>query len=149
MRDYEKYLVPGILVVTGEDKVHGIILANGVVVFLDINGYVKVCSLIDAGEGYVLKVFSPTEYIKNTQYIINEEYLDLVYEYKPGILVEDLECNTEYTFKTSSGSYVARVEMFDDSKVVLVGKLSTNLINVFTHDEFKLTFSSIKFYEKE
>ena len=148
MRDYEKYLVPGNIVVTGEAK-HGIILANGVVVYLDINGYDKVSSLIDAEEGYVLKVFSPTEYIKDTQDIINEEYLDLVYEYKPGISVEDLECNTEYTFKTSSGSYVARVEMFDGSKVVLVGKLSTNLINVFTHDEFKFMFSSIKFYEKE
>ena len=149
MIDYEKYLVPGNIVVSGKDKVHGIILANGVVVYLEIDGYDNVSSLIEAGEGYVLKVFSPTEYIKNTQYIINEEYLDLVYEYKPGIPFEDLECNTEYTFKTSSGSYVARVEMFNDSRVVLVGKLSTNLINVFTHDEFKLTFSSIKFYEKE
>ena len=149
MRDYEKYLVPGNIVVVGEDKVHGIILANGVVVYLDINGYDTVSSLIEAEEWYVLKVFSPTEYIKDKQAIINEEYLDLVYEYKPGISFEDLECNTEYTFKTSSGSYVARVEMFDDSKVVLVGKLSTNLINVFTHDEFKVMFSSIKFYEKE
>ena len=148
MRDYEKYLVPGNIVVAGEAK-HGIILANGVVVYLDINRYDKVSSLIEAEEGYVLKVFSPTEYIKNAQHIINEDYLDLVYEYKPGISFEDLECNTEYTFKTSSGSYVARVEMFDDSKVVLVGKLSTNLINVFTHDEFKFMFSSIKFYEKE
>ena len=148
MRDYEKYLVPGNIVVTGEAK-HGIILANGVVVYLDINGYDTVSSLIEAEEWYVLKVFSPTEYIKDTQDIINEEYLDLVYEYKPGISFEDLECNTEYTFKTSSGSYVARVEMFDDSKVVLVGKLSTNLINAFTPDEFKFTFSSIKFYEKE
>ena len=149
MRDYEKYLVPGNIVVVGEDKVHGIILANGVVVYLDINGYDNVSSLIEAEEGYVLKVFSPTEYIKNTQYIINEKYLDLVYEYKPGIPFEDLECSTEYTFKTSSGSYVARVEMFNDSRVVLVGKLSTNLINVFTHDDFKFRFSSIKFYEKE
>ena len=149
MRDYEKYLVPGNIVVTGEDKVHGIILANGVVVYLDINGYDNVSSLMEAEEGYVLKVFSPTEYIKNTQYIINEDYLDLVYEYKPGISFEDLECNTEYTFKTSSGSYVARVEMFNDSKVALVGDPSTNLINVFTHDDFKFRFSSIKFYEKE
>ena len=149
MRDYEKYLVPGNIVVVGEDKVHGIILANGVVVYLDISGYDNVSSLIEVGEGYVLKVFSPTEYIKNTQYIINEEYLDLVYEYKPGISFEDLECNTEYTFKTSSGSYVARVEMFNDSKVALVGDPSTNLINVFTHDDFKFRFSSIKFYEKE
>ena len=148
MRDYEKYLVPGNIVVTGEAK-HGIILANGVVIYLDINGYDKVSSLIEAEEGYVLKVFSPTEYIKNTQCIINEEYLDLVYEYKPGISFEDLECNTEYTFKTSSGSYVARVEMFNDSKVALVGDPSTNLINVFTHDDFKFRFSSIKFYEKE
>ena len=149
MRDYEKYLVPGNIVVTGEDKVHGIILDNGVVVYLDCDGYDDASSLIEAEEGYVLKVFSPTEYIKNTQCIINEEYLDLVYEYKPGISVEDLECNTEYTFKTSSGSYVARVEMFNDSKVALVGDPSTNLINVFTPDEFKFTFSSIKFYEKE
>ena len=149
MRDYEKYLVPGNIVVTGEDKVHGIILANGVVVYLEIDGYDNVSSLMYAKEGYVLKVFSPTEYIKCEQDLLNEEYLDLVYEYKPGISFEDLKCNTEYTFKTSSGSYVARVEMFDDNKVVLVGKLSTNLINVFTHDEFKLTFSSIKFYEKE
>ena len=149
MRDYEKYLVPGNIVVTGEAKVHGIILANGVVVYLDINGYDNVSSLIEAEEGYVLKVFSPTEYIKEAQDIINEEYLDLVYEYKPGIPFEDLECSTEYTFKTSSGSYVARVEMFNDSRVVLVGKLSTNLINVFTHDDFKFRFSSIKFYEKE
>ena len=81
MRDYEKYLVPGNIVVSGKAKVHGIILANGVVVYLDITGYDNVSSLIDAEEGYVLKVFSPTEYIKNTQYIINEEYLDLVYEY--------------------------------------------------------------------
>lgn len=149
MRDYEKYLVPGNIVVTGEAKVHGIILANGVVVYLDINGYDNVSSLIEAGEGYVLKVFSPTEYIKDTQDIINEEYLDLVYEYKPGISSEDLECNTEYIFETCSGSYVARVEMFDDSKVVLIGKLSSNLINVFTPEEFKLMFNSIKFYEKE
>ena len=149
MRDYEKYLVPGNIVVVGEDKVHGIILANGVVVYLDINGYDTVSSLIEAEEWYVLKVFSPTEYIKDAQAIINEEYLDLVYEYKPGISFEDLECNTEYTFKTSSGSYVARVEMFNDSKVALVGDPSTNLINVFTHDDFKFRFSSIKFYEKE
>ena len=149
MRDYEKYLVPGNIVVVGEDKVHGIILANGVVVYLDINGYDTVSSLIEAEEWYVLKVFSPTEYIKDEQDIINEEYLDLVYEYKPGISFEDLECNTEYTFKTSSGSYVARVEMFNDSKVALVGDPSTNLINVFTHDDFKFRFSSIKFYEKE
>lgn len=149
MRDYEKYLVPGNIVVTGEDKIHGIILANGVVVYLEIDGYDNVSSLIATEEGYVLKVFSPTEYIKDTQDIINEEYLDLVYEYKPGISSEDLECNTEYTFKTCSGSYVARVEMFNDSKVVLVGKLSTNLINVFTPDAFKSMFSSIKFYEKE
>ena len=149
MRDYEKYLVPGNIVVSGKAKVHGIILANGVVVYLDINGYDKVSSLIDAGEGYVLKVFSTTEYIKCEQDIFNEEYLDLVYEYKPGISSEDLECNTEYTFKTSSGSYVARVEMFNDSKVALVGDPSTNLINVFTHDDFKFRFSSIKFYEKE
>lgn len=149
MRDYEKYLVPGNIVVDGEDNVHGIILANGVVVYLEIDGFDNVSSLIEAAEGYVLKVFSPTEYIKDKQDIINEEYLDLVYEYKPGISSEDLECNTEYTFKTCSGSYVARVEMFDDSKVVLVGKLSTNLINVFTPDEFKSMFSSIKFYEKE
>ena len=148
MRDYEKYLVPGNIVVTGEDK-HGIILANGVVVYLDINGYDNVSSLIEAEEGYVLKVFSPTEDIKCEQDILNEEYLDLVYEYKPGISFEDLECNTEYTFKTSSGSYVARVEMFDDSKVILIRNLSTNLISVFTPGEFKLTFSSIKFYEKE
>ena len=149
MRDYEKYLVPGNIVVSGEAKVHGIILANGVVVYLDINGYDKVSSLIDAEEGYVLKVFSPTENIKCEQDLLNEEYLDLVYEYKPGISFEDLECNTEYTFKTSSGSYVARVEMFNDSKVALVGDPSTNLINVFTHDDFKFRFSSIKFYEKE
>ena len=148
MRDYEKYLVPGNIVVTGEAK-HGIILANGVVVYIDINGYDKVSSLIDAEEGYVLKVFSPTEYIKNTQCIINEEYLDLVYEYKPGISFEDLECNTEYTFKTCSGSHVARVEMFDDNKVVLVRTLSNNLISIFTPDEFKVMVSSIKFYEKE
>ena len=149
MRDYEKYLVPGNIVVTGEDKVHGIILANGVVVYLDCDGYDDVSSLIEAEEGYVLKVFSPTEYIKNTQYIINEEYLDLVYEYKPGISFEDLKCNTEYTFKTPSCSYVARVEMFDDSKVVLVRTLSNNVISAFTHDEFKFMVSSIKFYEKE
>ena len=148
MRDYEKYLVPGNIVVTGEAK-HGIILANGVVVYLDINGYDKVSSLIDAEEGYVLKVFSPTEYIKCEQDIFNEEYLDLVYEYKPGISFEDLECNTEYTFKTCSSSYVARVEMFDDNKVVLVRTLSNNVISVFTHDEFKFMVSSIKFYEKE
>ena len=149
MRDYEKYLVPGNIVVTGEAKVHGIILANGVVVYLEIDGYDNVSSLMEAEEGYVLKVFSPTEYIKCEQDILNEEYLDLVYEYKPGISFEDLKCNTEYTFKTSSSSYVARVEMFNDSRVVLVGKLSTNLINVFTHDECKFMFSSIKFYEKE
>ena len=149
MRDYEKYLVPGNIVVTGEDKVHGIILANGVVVYLDISGYDNVSSLIDAEEGYVLKVFSPTEYIKCEQDILNEEYLDLVYEYKPGISFEDLECNTEYTFKTRSSSYVARVEMFDGSKVVLVRKLSNNLISVLTHEEFKFTVSSVKFYEKE
>ena len=149
MRDYEKYLVPGNIVVTGKAKVHGIILANGVVVYLDITGYDNVSSLIEAEEGYVLKVFSPTEYIKCEQDILNEEYLDLVYEYKPGISFEDLECNTEYTFKTCSGSYVARVEMFDDNKVVLVRNLSTNLISVFIPYEFKLTFSSIKFYEKE
>ena len=148
MRDYEKYLVPGNIVVTGEAK-HGIILANGVVVYLDINGYDNVSSLIEAEEGYVLKVFSPTEDIKDKQAIINEEYLDLVYEYKPGISFEDLECNTEYTFKTSSGSYVARVEMFDDSKVVLIRNLSTNLISALTPNEFKGIFSSIKFYEKE
>ena len=148
MRDYEKYLVPGNIVVTGEAK-HGIILANGVVVYLEIDGYDNVSSLIEAEEGYVLKVFSPTEYIKCEQDILNEEYLDLVYEYKPGISFEDLECNTEYTFKTSSGSYVARVEMFNDSKVALVGDPSTNLINVFTHDDFKFRFSSIKIYEKE
>ena len=149
MRDYEKYLVPGNIVVTGEARVHGIILANGVVVYLDISGYDKVSSLIDAEEGYVLKVFSPTEYIKNTQCIINEEYLDLVYEYKPGISFEDLKCNTEYTFKTCSKSYVARVEMFDDSKVVLIRNLSTNLISALSPNEFKAIFSSIKFYEKE
>lgn len=149
MRDYEKYLVPGNIVVSGKSKVHGIILANGVVVYLDIDGYDNVSSLIEAEEGYVLKVFSPTEYIKCEQDILNEEYLDLVYEYKPGISFEDLECNTEYTFKTSSCSYVARVEMFDDSKVVLVRNLSTNLIGVFPHGEFKLVFDSNKFYEKE
>ena len=149
MRDYEKYLVPGNIVVTGEDKVHGIILDNGVVVYLDCDGYDDVSSLIEAEEGYVLKVFSPTEYIKEAQDIINEEYLDLVYEYKPGISFEDLECNTEYTFKTSSGSYVARVEMFDDSKVVLIRNLSTNLISALSPNEFKAIFSSIKFYEKE
>ena len=148
MRDYEKYLVPGNIVVTGEAK-HGIILANGVVVYLDISGYDNVSSLIEAEEGYVLKVFSPTECIKDKQAIINEEYLDLVYEYNPGISFEDLECNTEYIFETSSGSYVARVEMFDGSKVVLVRNLSTNLISVFIPYEFKLTYSSIKFYEKE
>ena len=60
MRDYGKYLVPGNIVVTGKSKVHGIILANGVVVYLDISGYDNVSSLIDAEEGYVLKVFSPT-----------------------------------------------------------------------------------------
>ena len=148
MRDYEKYLVPGnIVVTTGND--HGVILANGVVVYLDIKGYDTVSSLIEAEEWYVLKVFSPTEYIKDSRDIINEEYLDLVYEYKPSISFEDLECNTEYTFKTSSGIYVARVEMFDDSKVVLVRNLSTNLINVLTHDDFKSMFGSIKFYEKE
>ena len=149
MRDYEKYLVPGNIVVSGEAKVHGIILANGVVVYLEIDGYDIVSSLIEAKEGYVLKVFSPTEYIKCEQDILNEEYLDLVYEYKPGISFEDLECNTEYTFKTSSCSYVARVEMFDDSKVVLVRDPSNNLISVLTHDEFKFMFSSIKFHEKE
>ena len=149
MRDYEKYLVPGNIVVTGEDKVHGIILDNGVVVYLDCDGYDDASSLIEAEEGYVLKVFSPTEYIKCEQDILNEEYLDLVYEYKPGISFEDLECNTEYTFKTSSGSYVARVEMFDDSKVVLIRNLSTNLISALTPNEFKVIFSSIKFYEKE
>ena len=149
MRDYEKYLVPGNIVVAGEAKAHGIILANGVVVYLDINGFDSVSSLIKAEEGYVLKVFSPTEYITDKQEIINEEHLDLVYEYKPGISFEDLKCNTEYTFKTSVGSYVARVEMFDDSKVVLVRTLSNNLINVLTHDEFKFMSSSIKFYEKE
>ena len=149
MRDYEKYLVPGNIVVTGKDKVHGIILDNGVVVYLDCDGYDDESSLIEAEEGYVLKVFSPTEYIKCEQDILNEEYLDLVYEYKPGISFEDLECNTEYTFKTSSGSYVARVEMFDDSKVVLVRNLSTNRISVFTPKEFEVMFSSIKFYEKE
>ena len=149
MRDYEKYLVPGNIVVTGEDKVHGIILANGVVVYLEIDGYDNVSPLMEAKEGYVLKVFSPTEDIKCEQDILNEEYLDLVYEYNPGISFEDLKCNTEYTFKTSSGSYVARVEMFNDSKVALVGDPSTNLINVFTHDDFKFRFSSIKFYEKE
>ena len=149
MRDYEKYLVPGNIVVVGEDKVHGIILANGVVVYLDINGYDTVSSLIEAEEWYVLKVFSPTEYIKDAQDIINEEYLDLVYEYNPGISFEDLECNTEYTFKTSSKSYVARVEMFDDSKVVLIRNLSTNLISALSPNEFEAIFSSIKFYEKE
>ena len=149
MRDYEKYLVPGNIVVTGEDKVHGIILDNGVVVYLDCDGYDDASSLIEAEEGYVLKVFSPTEYIKDTQDIINEEYLDLVYEYKPGISFEDLKCNTEYTFKTCSRSYVARVEMFDDSKVVLIRNLSTNLISALTPNEFKVIFSSIKFYEKE
>lgn len=149
MRDYEKYLVPGNIVVAGEAKVHGIILANGVVVYLEIDGYDNVSSLIEAEEGYVLKVFSPTEYIKGEPDIINEEYLDLVYEYKPGISFEDLKYNTKYTFKTSVGSYVARVEMFDDSKVVLVKTLSNNLINVLTYDEFKFMSSSIKFYEKE
>ena len=149
MRDYEKYLVPGNIVVAGEAKAHGIILANGVVVYLEIDGYDTVSSLIEAEEGYVLKVFSPTEYIKCEQDILNEEYLDLVYEYKPGISFEDLECNTEYIFETCSGSYVARVEMFDDSKVVLVRDLSNNLISILTHDEFKFMFSSIKFYEKE
>ena len=149
MRDYEKYLVPGNIVVTGEAKEHGIILANGVVVYLDINGYDTVSSLIEAEEWYVLKVFSPTEYIKDEQDIINEEHLDLVYEYKSSISFEDLEYNTEYTFKTFSGSYVARVEMFDDSKVVLVRNLATNLINVLTHDDFKSMFGSSKFYEKE
>ena len=149
MRDYEKYLVPGNIVVSGKAKVHGIILANGVVVYLEIDGYDSVRSLIDAEEGYVLKVFSPTENIKCEQDILNEEYLDLVYEYKPGISFEDLKCNTEYAFKTCSSSYIARVEMFDDSKVVLIRNLSTNLINVFTPDEFKVMFSPIKFYEKE
>ena len=149
MRDYEKYLVPGNIVVTGEDKVHGIILANGVVVYLDISGYDNVSSLIDAEEGYVLKVFSPTEDITDTRDVIDEEYLDLVYEYKPGISFEDLKCNTEYTFKTCSRSYEARVEMFDDSKVVLIRNLSTNLISALTPNEFKGIFSSIKFYEKE
>ena len=149
MRDYEKYLVPGNIVVTGEDKVHGIILDNGVVVYLDCDGYDDASSLIEAEEGYVLKVFSPTECIKEAQDIINEEYLDLVYEYKPGISFEDLKCNTEYTFKTCSRSYVARVEMFDDSKVVLIRNLSTNLISALTPNEFKVIFSSIKFYEKE
>lgn len=149
MRDYEKYLVPGNIVVTGDANEHGIILANGVVIYLDIKGYDTVSSLIDAEEWYVLKVFSPTEYIKDAQDIINEEYLDLVYEYKPSTSFEDLECNTEYTFETSLGSYVARVEMFDDNKVVLVRNLSTDLINVLTHDDFKSMFGSIKFYEKE
>ena len=149
MRDYEKYLVPGNIVVTGEDKVHGIILDNGVVVHLDCDGYDDASSLIQAEEGYVLKVFSPTEYIKDKQAIINEEYLDLVYEYNPGISFEDLKCNTEYTFKTCSRSYEARVEMFDDSKVVLIRNLSTNLISALTPNEFKVIFSSIKFYEKE
>ena len=149
MRDYEKYLVPGNIVVSGEAKVHGIILANGVVVYLDISGYDNVSSLIEAEEGYVLKVFSPTECIKDKQAIINEEYLDLVYEYNPGISFEDLKCNTEYTFKTCSRSYEARVEMFDDSKVVLIRNLSTNLISALTPNEFKVIFSSIKFYEKE
>lgn len=149
MSDYEKYLVPGNIVVTGKSKVHGIILANGVVVYLEIDGYDNVSSLMEAEEGYVLKVFSPTEYIKCEQDILNEEYLDLVYEYKPGISFEDLKCNTEYTFKTCSGSHVARVEMFDDNKVVLVRTLSNNQISVFTHDECKCMFSSIKFYEKE
>ena len=149
MRDYEKYLVPGNIVVTGEAKEHGIILANGVVVYLDGNGFDTVRDLIDSGGDYVLKVFSPAEDVLDKRDIINEEHLDLVYEYKPSISFEDLECNTEYTFKTSSGSYVARVEMFDDSKVVLVRNLSTNLINVLTHDDFKSMFGSIKFYEKE
>lgn len=149
MRDYEKYLVPGNIVVTGEAKEHGIILANGVVIYLDIKGYDTVSSLIDAEEWYVLKVFSPTEYIKDSHDIINEEYLDLVYEYKPSISFEDLECNTEYTFKTSSGSYVARVEMFDGSKSVLVRNLSNNILNVFTYDNFKARFGSSKFHEKE
>ena len=149
MRDYEKYLVPGNIVVTGKAKVHGIILANGVVVYLDCDGYDDASSLIEAEEGYVLKVFSPTECIKDKQAIINEEYLDLVYEYNPGISFEDLKCNTEYTFKTCSRSYVARVEMFDDSKVVLIRNLSTNLISALTPNEFKVIFSSIKFYEKE
>lgn len=149
MRDYEKYLVPGNIVVTGEAKEHGIILANGVVVYLDGNGFDTVRDLIDSGGDYVLKVFSPAEDVLDKRDIINEEHLDLVYEYKPSISFEDLECNTEYTFKTSSGSYVARVEMFDDSKVVLVRNLATNLINVLTHDDFKSMFGSIKFYEKE
>ena len=149
MRDYEKYLVPGNIVVTGDANEHGIILANGVIIYLDIKGYDTVSSLIDAEEWYVLKVFSPTEYIKDAQDIINEEYLDLVYEYKPSTSFEDLEFNIEYTFETSSGSYVARVEMFDDNKVVLVRNLSTNLTNVLTYDDFKSMFGSIKFYEKE
>ena len=149
MRDYEKYLVPGNIVVTGEDKVHGIILANGVVVYLEIEGYDNVSALMEAKEGYVLKVFSPTEDIKCEQDILNEEYLDLVYEYNSGISFEDLKCNTEYTFKTCSKSYVARVEMFDDSKVVLIRNLSTNLISALSPNEFKAIFSSIKFCEKE
>ena len=149
MRDYEKYLVPGNIVVTGESKEHGIILANGVVVYLDINGYDTVSSLIEAEEWYVLKVFSPTEYIKDEHDIINEEHLDLVYEYKSSISFEDLEYNTEYTFKTSSSRYVVKVEIFDDSKSVLVRNISNNLLNVFTYDNFKARFGSSKFYEKE
>ena len=51
MIDYEKYLVPGNIVVTGKAKVHGIILANGVVVYLEIDGYDNVSSLMEAKEG--------------------------------------------------------------------------------------------------
>ena len=54
MRDYEKYLVPGNIVVAGEAKAHGIILANGVVVYLEIDGYDTVSSLIEAVGNYVL-----------------------------------------------------------------------------------------------
>lgn len=149
MKGYEKYLVPGNIVVTGEAKEHGIILANGVVVYLDINGYDTVSSLIDAEEWYVLKVFAPTENITDRKDLINEEHLDLVYEYKPSTSFEDLEYNTEYTFQTSSSSYVVKVEMFDDNKVVLVRNISANILNVFTPDYFKSMFGSNKFYEKE
>ena len=148
MRDYEKYLVPGNIVVTlGND--HGVILANGVVVYLDGNGFDTVRDLIDSGGDYVLKVFSPAEDVLDKRDIINEEHLDLVYEYKPSISFEDLECNTEYTFKTSSSRYVVKVEIFDDSKSVLVRNISNNLLNVFTYDNFKARFGSSKFYEKE
>ena len=129
MRDYEKYLVPGNIVVTGEAK-HGIILANGVVVYLDINGYDKVSSLIEAEEGYVLKVFSPTEYIKNTQCIINEEYLDLVYEYKPGISMElkdtvEMMGSSDYKERFRAEYFQLKIRMSGLSKMLIKYKEGT------------------------